>query len=120
MRWLDASPRRAAPKGHKTFISRAVMSSSHRPLLRRLLSAPTAQNAVKLNASTAARDRPVYLACRRCRAGPCGVSVEGLQYVELSHVLRVFFFHVVQRFHDIRLTSVDERPVATTHPLRKA
>ena len=27
MRWLDASPRRAAPKGHETFISRAVMTS---------------------------------------------------------------------------------------------
>jgi hypothetical protein len=46
--------------------------------------------------------------------------VEDLQYVELSHVLRVFFFRLVQRFHDNRLTSVDEKPVATTHPLRKA
>jgi hypothetical protein len=27
MRWLDATPRRAAPKGHETFISRAVMTS---------------------------------------------------------------------------------------------
>src|SRR5690242_18555892 len=27
MRWLDASPRRAAPKGHETFISRAASFS---------------------------------------------------------------------------------------------
>src|ERR1700733_1942502 len=50
MRWLDAAPRRAAPKGHKTFILRAACTSSHRLLQRRLLSAPVAQNAVKLTA----------------------------------------------------------------------
>src|SRR5271165_7559813 len=33
MRWLDASPRRAAPKGHETFILRAA-SFSHRLLPR--------------------------------------------------------------------------------------
>ena len=44
MRWLDASPRRAAPKGHETFILRAASTSSHRLLQRRLLSAHTAQN----------------------------------------------------------------------------
>lgn len=37
--------RRAAPKGHETFISRAASTSSHRLLQRRLLSAHTAQNA---------------------------------------------------------------------------
>src|SRR5271169_7164535 len=46
MRWLDASPRRAAPKGHETFILRAASTSSHRLLQRRLPSAHTAQNAV--------------------------------------------------------------------------
>ena len=47
MRWLDASPRRAAPKGHETFILRAAASviASYR---ERLLSAHTAQNARNL------------------------------------------------------------------------
>src|SRR6266581_5073321 len=49
MRWLDAAPRRAAPKGHETFISRAASTSSHRLLQRRLLSAHTAQNDMELN-----------------------------------------------------------------------
>src|SRR5260370_20855097 len=44
MRWLDATPRRAAPKGHETFILRAASTSSHRLLQRRLLSAHAAQN----------------------------------------------------------------------------
>jgi hypothetical protein len=47
MRWLDATPRRATPKGHETFISRAASTSSHRLLQRRLLSAHTAQNATQ-------------------------------------------------------------------------
>src|SRR6266404_1917462 len=34
MRWLDATPRRAAPKGHETFILRAASTSSHRLLPR--------------------------------------------------------------------------------------
>jgi len=37
MRWLDTTPRRAAPKGHETFILRAASTSSHRLLQRRLL-----------------------------------------------------------------------------------
>ncbi len=31
MRWLDASPRRAAPKGHETFILRAASTSKSSP-----------------------------------------------------------------------------------------
>jgi hypothetical protein len=42
---LTPPPARAAPKGHETFISHAVTTSSHRPLHRRLLSVHTAQNA---------------------------------------------------------------------------
>jgi hypothetical protein len=34
-----------------------------------------------------------------------GLSVEAFQCAELSHVLRVFFFRVVQSFQDHRLTS---------------
>src|SRR5260370_36444966 len=48
MRWLDATPRRAAPKGHETFILRAASTSSHRLLQRRLLSAHAAQNTTDL------------------------------------------------------------------------
>src|SRR5712692_7692846 len=51
MRWLDASPRRAAPKGHETFILRAASTSSHRLLQRRLLSAHAAQNTTDLRIS---------------------------------------------------------------------
>src|SRR5579864_8886876 len=49
MRWLDASPRRAASKGHETFILRAASTSSHRLLQRRLLSAHAAQNTSDLS-----------------------------------------------------------------------
>jgi hypothetical protein len=30
-----------------------------------------------------------------------GLSVEALQYVELSHVLHVLFFHELKSFHDL-------------------
>ena len=58
MRWLDATPRRAAPKGHETFISHAVITSSHRLLQRRLLSALTAQNALNATSCSPILDLP--------------------------------------------------------------
>ena len=40
--------------------------------------------------------------------------MEALQYVDTSHVLRVFFFHVVQSIHGNRMSGAngsDSRPV---------
>jgi len=39
------------------------------------------------------------------RARGRGLNVEAFQYVEDSHVLRVFFFHVLQSFQDNRRKS---------------
>ncbi len=64
-------------------------------------------NAVKLSGALAARDRLVYPARRECRAGACGLIAEVPQYVELLHVLHVLFFHIVQIFHDHRVTKAD-------------
>jgi len=46
------------------------------------------------------------------------LSVEPLQYVDTSHVLRVFFFRLVQMFQDNHPTSVDDtRPPASSPPV---
>ena len=64
-------------------------------------------DAVDLSARRCGTNRPVCSICGKCRVGGTGLSVEPFHYVELSHVLRVFFFHVVKSFHDHHLTRAD-------------
>src|SRR5487761_30320 len=102
MRRLDASPRRAAPKGHETFISRAA-SFSHRLLPR---ATPFRAHGAKCRlanvlanvGAVAALGRPVCPVRRVHRGAPRGRNVETPRYVEHPHVLRVPYFHVLQSF----------------------
>src|SRR5487761_850739 len=100
MRRLDASPRRAAPKGHETFISRAA-SFSHRLLPRatpfRAHGAKCRVANVGAVAALGPSRMPGSPGAPRCTRGR---SVETPRYVELPHVLRVPYFHVLQSFHD--------------------
>ena len=71
---------------------------------------PAADSHQSVWAVRAGRCLPPVTGLRPYRLGADGPIVELLRYVELPHVLRVFSFHIAQRFQDTFLKCPDCRP----------